>query len=1262
MKGSYLWVFYLHIISYQTIHLQFPLFPKSFESQTQINLTHPVIFIYNSHPSLITTSGFYSFQPSPHNRSTLLLNPFSPPFTTNPTFYSSNSLSKVFTYTIPNSNHDQFLFYPYNNGNLLWLHPSSPNNPENNYIYKPQHSPVGTVIANKYNINISIISYLISDAGYEDSYLGYFIIVDPLYQEILVQHKTQSRFNDKDFCFYCKAVDNDCVLCMFGRGDNLLYYSVYYLSSNHSEEYNVDIGLDVDSRIQAVKFIVVSKDIEYDIYVGVFDAKTEQIILVKGEFNEGRVHVLERSSNVIDCEDGNGFDLYIIRNDLFMINVFNGYHTLCRFFDKEFYMYNKHVDICGEYNFRFFLFDTLNMFSIVYNMNDLIYYIEGTFIKTKNIIIQSSTREESVINYQDAIDAIDDIDPNAPPHNEPKEDRFNDHNNREDENYREHEHQPPINNKSHGQIFIKFIGNISNIGGTLSNTDSSTFVVEEDTIYSNITYLPNIAGTFEIQCIILEQKTNDFYIPSSPTLITFINECYYTCKTCTYMGNNINHNCDECKEGYLLLYNTNNCYQSLPGYYIGNNSTLIPCSSHCAYCLDADNCYLCEQGYTFLYEYTNITSDKQCVIKCDLSSMKWYINDTNDINCLDDNYQCPFDYPLYLTATKQCIPTTNTKLNSSTPLPNYTSTEDIFSFIDKQINNIPLDTVLQSSNYTIYLRYTSSSSDMKTHPTTIDNNNFEYPTIFLSSCELELKSLYNISGDSSLLFAEINMIYNNTFSFLIYSPLGERLNISKCKTHFIEINHTIETKPKLSNIQLEELYSLDIDILNPQIPFYNDKCTKHNSLLKQDSSLYIRRNHLYHNISLCYKGCNYSFYDIENNIINCKCNPQLMNENKVYNKDLRDNNIFLSNITRNNLDVLKCKSLVFDGDVLSKNISFHAGFILMVFQIGICIYDMCTLHKKDIKIKHNRPFPHPPIKQLNTSKTKSMFFKVNAQTTQPKGKTINSKQNKTNNNSNNTSSNNNSIKTRKPFYLKVEPSSKKYKPVMINSTSKVSSSHSSRIILDNSLKEKKLSFKEAIRSDKRSLLSIYNSKIKATFTLFHLLQTTTCIKEYFITIILSYYIILLQALLFFNAWFYSDANIEHNYFNSGYNIKREIDKIIYAMISSKSMIFVFKQIGFMYSPIDKCKGKHLVNRIYIVHCIYFVLCLTFGTFFWYYVSLFSAVYPNTQSKYFISVSLCCFLYLFAELGLVFCVAVTWKIGTVCRREKMYHCSKLLEVI
>ena len=83
--------------------------------------------------------------------------------------------------------------------------------------------------------------------------------------------------------------------------------------------------------------------------------------------------------------------------------------------------------------------------------------------------------------------------------------------------------------------------------------------------------------------------------------------CYPTCKTCDIGGNDNDHNCKECKDGYLPVQEKDQCLKDSPeGYYKGDTEHK-KCDVACKNCYGAPltgntNCQECSSGYTPEYD------------------------------------------------------------------------------------------------------------------------------------------------------------------------------------------------------------------------------------------------------------------------------------------------------------------------------------------------------------------------------------------------------------------------------------------------------------------------------------------------------------------------------------------------------------------------------------------------------------------------------------------------------------------------------------
>ena len=137
------------------------------------------------------------------------------------------------------------------------------------------------------------------------------------------------------------------------------------------------------------------------------------------------------------------------------------------------------------------------------------------------------------------------------------------------------------------------------------------------------------------------------------------------------------HNCETCKEGLYLMIDTDNCYYNyeLPGSYLNiDRNQYEYCSSNslCYECINSPtNCISCLRGSEYdktsnscrkcdinYYIYV-LESPENCQMK-DKSEFacKLKIAKCSDIQIINDNYECPIDYPLFIigeSGEKECV-------------------------------------------------------------------------------------------------------------------------------------------------------------------------------------------------------------------------------------------------------------------------------------------------------------------------------------------------------------------------------------------------------------------------------------------------------------------------------------------------------------------------------------------------------------------------------------------------------------------------------
>ena len=201
-----------------------------------------------------------------------------------------------------------------------------------------------------------------------------------------------------------------------------------------------------------------------------------------------------------------------------------------------------------------------------------------------------------------------------------------------------------------------------------------------------------------------------------------------------------------------------------------------------------------------------------------------------------------------------------------------------------------------------------------------------------------------------------------------------------------------------------------------------------------------------------------------------------------------------------------------------------------------------------------------------------------------------------------------------------------------------------------------MDYEEAIFQDNRGYLKIYFGFIIDSQIIFG----TFCTDNYLdlFVIKLSFLIFTFQISFFLNAFFYSDEYISDAYHNDGVlNFFSGLPKSIYSFIatlittnllrmlssSKKELIFVIRERKKYENYLCIIKSKLSKLRAKLI--IYFILVFLLELIFLYYVSVFCAVYKNSQKYWFfgflesfgmdslVSLIICIFLALFRYISI-----------------------------
>ena len=469
--------------------------------------------------------------------------------------------------------------------------------------------------------------------------------------------------------------------------------------------------------------------------------------------------------------------------------------------------------------------------------------------------------------------------------------------------------------------------------------------------------------------------------------------------------NIINQSFTECNDGYYLMYNTNDCYNETileQGYYLDkeeNPYILKKCYERCKKCSSSGNfnnmnCYSCIENYfneemskSFYFKLTTngncieycpdtlyLTLAGECVEVCPKGTYQYTYNNS----CLES---CPYNYEINKEENK-CIIKSFTQTITSYEFK-YQIMNDITSFVNSSV-------VINGSDFKALIL---TSNDMD--PTEQIKKGIS--AIDLGNCTQIIKDYYNISDNDY--FIVLNMETknnerndnNNSFNLgknmqvEIFDSSGRKLDFSVCKED-IKVMKYIGDATKELNIQsAKNLADQGIDVFNSNDSFFNDLCHKYDNKDGKDIIIDDRRANIYQNATFCQDGCYYQNIDYELMAANCMCETSALQNSEDKTKDNKEQseNLNFKTITKSfissfldfNIEVIFCWNLVFDKDILFKNIGFYFMASLCFIQIVIlCIFSIKRLLPikkymyifKDSKIIIETAFPPKKIKMLIT--------------------------------------------------------------------------------------------------------------------------------------------------------------------------------------------------------------------------------------------------------------------------------------------------------
>ena len=542
----------------------------------------------------------------------------------------------------------------------------------------------------------------------------------------------------------------------------------------------------------------------------------------------------------------------------------------------------------------------------------------------------------------------------------------------------------------------------------------------------------------------------------------------------------------------------------------------------------------------------------------------------------------------------------------------------------------------------------------------IENNNST--NIILGECENKLRKYYTIPNETLFIIKietipkDINMTKIN---FDVYRKLSTnltKLNLSVCEN--IDIYLSIP-------LILDE----NIDKLNKSSRYYNDICypaTSDNGtdiIIKDRQKEFIKRNQ-----KVCQEDCYFSHYNYELQKANCTCTIKQIfssftdlniNKTKLYENFKNFKNIA-------NTDILSCYKELFK----SKNIIFNIGSYLTIIVFLLHIICSILFYMKEFQIFLNQikliildTTNIKPIKKENDKGKNNEKEKEKGIISLYKNKTTNKKKIQNSNNICNSNilnyNNNQNINITKKskklnrkkynhdsekkmiqspkldlnddYINKHERNEKRSKTIIKNESknkflineSQLIKEEKEKIIVNYIEEEKnKLSYDLAKQYDYRTYCEYYISLLKTKHNLFFTFFNNNDYNSKIIKIDLFFNSFIIYYAL--NAAFFDDNLIHRIYEDKGsLDYIYQLPKIFYSFFISMVLNILLKLLALSSNDVIELKNKkfknninrmneYLNSKIKIKFISFFIISYIFLLFFWYYLSMFCAIYKNSQ--------------------------------------------------
>ena len=555
---------------------------------------------------------------------------------------------------------------------------------------------------------------------------------------------------------------------------------------------------------------------------------------------------------------------------------------------------------------------------------------------------------------------------------------------------------------------------------------------------------------------------------------------------------------------------------------------------------------------------------------------------------------------------------------------------------------------------TMTITFTTSDTQRK-------NSSDNTTKIDLGKCEELLRQHYKIPDDKKLYIQKIDIVQEGMkipkIEYNVYCKLFD--------TNLIKLNLTVCDKIQI-DLTVPIVINEDIDKLNSSSDYYNDICYTTTSDCGTDISLKDRKKDFVEkNKTVCQEDCTFTEYDYNTQKAKCSCKVK---EPSLFFVDMKiDKTLLYKSFTdiKNiaNINILGCYHELFSKKGLLHNIGFFVIIILQIFHfIGVIVFYSNDFNKleakiKDItfaidnwtlvkskKIKKGKKRKNKGIKINDKNKSQNQKSKMPLKAKKIKRKTKNKGMivpiENDNISDNDIKNNNPPIKKKKKSKLtiinnitKINNIQKVPKEIEPNSNNKITLNPDSNS--NEAIKEKiktimelddeelnNLSYELALKKDNRTFCQYYISLIRTK----HLLVFSFFNKRDYNSRMIKIDLFVIGFTIYYtvNALFFNDETMHIIYKDKGdYNFIYQLPQIMYSSIISAVLNVLLKLLALSESSISEykknknkeelnTKEKDLLSNIKNKILLYFIISFAFLLFFWYYVSMFCAIYANTQ--------------------------------------------------